>query len=165
MATCKPGEVANPNDYHGRSPVKGTLLNGGSDTKEYNVWFRNDPNGGNAEKYLVDDSGKPVYYVDPGINGTIRKLPNGQDIPKFDAPKATLMSYIIKGILGATAAVGPRAPRRDDRDRARDVRHSVARVRGRRLSSALLLLADSRRRDGALGGGHAGSRRSTRARI
>ncbi|HJQ38366.1 MAG TPA: oligopeptide transporter, OPT family [Thermoanaerobaculia bacterium] len=96
----QPGETANPNDYHGRDHVKGALLSGGTDTKEYNVWFRNDPSGGNSEKYLVDDSGKPVYYVDPGINGTIRKLPNGQDIPKFDAPKATLMSYIIKGILG-----------------------------------------------------------------
>jgi putative OPT family oligopeptide transporter len=93
-------EVANPQDYHGKSTVKGTLLNGGTDTKSYNVWFRQDPSGGNAEKYLVDDSGKPVYYVDPGINGTIRKLPNGNDVPKFDAPKATLMSYIIKGILG-----------------------------------------------------------------
>ncbi|MGZ5432856.1 MAG: OPT/YSL family transporter [Thermoanaerobaculia bacterium] len=71
-----------------------------ADSKTYNVWFRQDPAGGNAEKYLVDDSGRPVYYVDPGINGTIRKLPNGQDVPKFDAPKATLMSYIIKGILG-----------------------------------------------------------------
>jgi uncharacterized oligopeptide transporter (OPT) family protein len=45
-------------------------------------------------------SGTPVYFVDRGINGSIRKLPNGQDVPKFDAPKATLMSYIIKGILG-----------------------------------------------------------------
>ena len=97
---AQPGEVADPKDYHGRDHVKGALLNGGTDTKEYNVWFRNDASGGNAEKYLVDDSGKPVYYVDPGINGTIRKLPNGQDVPKFDAPKATLMSYIIKGILG-----------------------------------------------------------------
>src|SRR5713101_5540161 len=37
--------------------------------------------------------------MDRGINGTIRKLPNGTDVPKFDAPKAVLMSYIIKGIL------------------------------------------------------------------
>jgi putative OPT family oligopeptide transporter len=93
-------EVADPKDYHGKSQVKGTLLSGGTDTKTYNVWFRQDASGGNAEKYLVDDSGHPVYYVDPGINGTIRKLPNGNDVPKFDAPKATLMSYIIKGILG-----------------------------------------------------------------
>jgi hypothetical protein len=73
---------------------------GAPDTQEYLVWHRQDPSGGNAEKFLVDETGTPVYFVDPGINGTIRKLPNGQDVPKFDAPKATLMSYIIKGILG-----------------------------------------------------------------
>jgi hypothetical protein len=79
----------------------GKTLSGGKDPKEYNVWFRqNTASGANAEKYLVDDNGKPVYYVDPGINGAIRKLPNGDDVTKFDAPKATLMSYIIKGILG-----------------------------------------------------------------
>jgi hypothetical protein len=80
--------------------VKGALYSGGRDDKTYNVWFRQDPSGGNAEKYLVDDGGKPVYYVDPGINGAIRELPGGREIKKFDAPKATLMSYIIKGILG-----------------------------------------------------------------
>ena len=95
-----PGETAKPNELHGREHVEGALLTGGKDTKEYRVWFRNDASGGNAEKYLVDEAGTPVYYVDPGINGTIRKLPNGNDVPKFDAPKATLMSYIIKGILG-----------------------------------------------------------------
>jgi putative OPT family oligopeptide transporter len=70
------------------------------DTKVYHVWHRQDTNGGNAEKYLVDDSGRPVYFVDPGINGTFNHLPNGERLTKFDAPKATLMSYIIKGILG-----------------------------------------------------------------
>jgi putative OPT family oligopeptide transporter len=98
--SLKPGEVAKPSEFHGRASVKGFLPNGGRDSNEYNVWFRQDASGGNAEKYLVDDGGKPVYYVDPGINGTIRKLPNGTSVPKFDAPKATLMSYIIKGILG-----------------------------------------------------------------
>jgi putative OPT family oligopeptide transporter len=100
--SVQPGEVANSKDFHGRETVKGSIAATGAaeDTKSYNVWFHQDPSGGNAEKYLVDDSGKPVYYVDPGINGSIRKLPNGQDVPKFDAPKATLMSYIIKGILG-----------------------------------------------------------------
>ncbi len=95
-----PGETAKPADLHGKETVKGTILAGGTDSKTYDVWFRNDPSGGNAEKYLVDASGRPVYFVDPGINGTVTKLPNGQNIPKFDAPKATLMSYIIKGILG-----------------------------------------------------------------
>jgi uncharacterized oligopeptide transporter (OPT) family protein len=98
--SVKAGEIADSKDYHGRDHVKGVIATGVKDTNEYNVWFRQDASGGNAERYLVDDSGKPVYYVDPGINGTIRKLPNGQDVIKFDAPKATLMSYIIKGILG-----------------------------------------------------------------
>ncbi|MFN7621637.1 MAG: OPT/YSL family transporter, partial [Acidobacteriota bacterium] len=35
----------------------------------------------------------------PGINGAVDQLPDGTRVPKFDAPKATLMSYIIKGIL------------------------------------------------------------------
>src|SRR5207245_5786550 len=38
---------------------------------------------------------------DPGINGIYDKLPgSNQSVSKFTAPKATLMSYIIKGILG-----------------------------------------------------------------
>ncbi len=41
----------------------------------------------------------PVYLVDPGINGVHRTRPDGTQVNKFDAPKATLMSYIIKGIL------------------------------------------------------------------
>jgi putative OPT family oligopeptide transporter len=98
--SAKAGEIAQRKDFHGRGHVQGMLLNGGTDAKEYNVWFRQGDTGANAEKYLVDDAGKPVYYVDPGINGSIRKLPNGTDVTKFDAPKATLMSYIIKGILG-----------------------------------------------------------------
>jgi hypothetical protein len=37
--------------------------------------------------------------VDPGINGAHKTRPDGSTVTKFDAPKATLMSYIIKGIL------------------------------------------------------------------
>jgi putative OPT family oligopeptide transporter len=98
--SAKPGDVAPPAQWHGKETVKGVISTGGRDTKEYNVWFRPDPAGGNAQKYLVDDSGRPVYYVDPGINGAVRELPSGATVQKFDAPKATLMSYIIKGILG-----------------------------------------------------------------
>ncbi len=96
----QPGERVDVSTLTRKEKVEGTLASGAADTKEYFVWHRQDPSGGNAEKYLVDDSGTPVFFVDPGINGTIRKLPNGTDVPKFDAPKATLMSYIIKGILG-----------------------------------------------------------------
>ena len=97
--SVQPGEIASPDQFHGREKI-GANVAGQADANEYNVWFRQDPAGGNAEKYLVDDAGKPVYYVDPGINGTIRQLPGGKQVDKFDAPKATLMSYIIKGILG-----------------------------------------------------------------
>lgn len=55
--------------------------------------------GGAAKQYLVDGTGKAVYLVDPGINGTVTKRPDGSEVRKFDAPKATLVSYIIKGIL------------------------------------------------------------------
>jgi len=96
----QPGERVDVSTLTRRERVEGTLAGGPADTREYFVWHRQDPGGGNAEKYLVDETGTPVFFVDPGINGTIRKLPNGTDIPKFDAPKATLMSYIIKGILG-----------------------------------------------------------------
>ena len=100
IGSLQPGEHADVSKLTRREHIEGTLASGPADSKEYFVWHRQDPSGGNAEKYLVDASGTPVYFVDRGINGTIRKLPNGQAVPKFDAPKATLMSYIIKGILG-----------------------------------------------------------------
>ncbi len=55
--------------------------------------------GLNSGKYLVGDDGKVAYYVDPGINGTIKTRDNGFDVQKYDAPKARLMSLIIDGIL------------------------------------------------------------------
>ena len=70
-----------------------------TDTNTYKVWHKYDDVGGPSGKYLVDNSGKPVYLVDPGINGTHTKRPDGTTVKKFDAPKAVLMSYIIKGIL------------------------------------------------------------------
>jgi putative OPT family oligopeptide transporter len=70
-----------------------------SDQNSYRVWQRIDPAGGPAQRYLVNAEGAPVYLVDPGINGTHRVRPDGSTVQKFDAPKATLMSYIIKGIL------------------------------------------------------------------
>jgi uncharacterized oligopeptide transporter (OPT) family protein len=74
-------------------------LQAASDPKTYRVWQRMDPDGGAAQRYLVNEQGVPVYLVDPGINGTHRVRPDGSAVQKFDAPKATLMSYIIKGIL------------------------------------------------------------------
>lgn len=68
--------------------------------KEYWVYHHTADDAGSAVKYLVDDGGTPQFLVDPGINGTHNYTADGQPAPdKFDAPKATLMSYIIKGIL------------------------------------------------------------------
>jgi hypothetical protein len=69
------------------------------DNNEYRTWHKISEKDGPPGKYLVDAQGTPVYYVDPGINGTHRTTPDGSSVTKYDAPKATLMSYIIKGIL------------------------------------------------------------------
>src|SRR5207253_2757005 len=69
------------------------------DHASYRVWQKTDTLGAPPGKYLVDDSGKAVWLVDPGINGTQTVRPDGSPVRKFEAPKARLMSYIIKGIL------------------------------------------------------------------
>jgi uncharacterized oligopeptide transporter (OPT) family protein len=69
------------------------------DGRVYHVWQKADPSGGAATRYLVRDDGTAAYLVDPGINGHVKVRPDGTSVTKFDAPKATLMSYIIKGIL------------------------------------------------------------------
>jgi putative OPT family oligopeptide transporter len=93
-----PGTRVDVSTLQRRERVQGPQAS--SDPKEYYVWHYQDPSGGNAEKYLVDETGRLAYYVDPGINGAVKTLPSGEKVTKFDAPKATLMSYIIKGILG-----------------------------------------------------------------
>lgn len=70
-----------------------------ADLATYRVWQKTDTAGGTPGRYLVDGSGAPKYLVDPGINGTHRERPDGTMVSKFAAPKATLMSFIIKGIL------------------------------------------------------------------
>jgi putative OPT family oligopeptide transporter len=69
------------------------------DPGTYLVWQKTDTTGGPAGRYLVDRTGRAVWLVDPGINGLHRERPDGTTVIKFAAPKATLMSYIIKGIL------------------------------------------------------------------
>ncbi len=71
-----------------------------SDNQSYASWYNTDTSAAPAGRYLVDRStGQAAWLVDPGINGTYNKRPDGSTVRKFDAPKATLMSYIIKGIL------------------------------------------------------------------
>jgi putative OPT family oligopeptide transporter len=69
------------------------------DNNEYRTWHKIEEKNGPPGKYLVNAQGVPVYHVDPGINGTHRVGPDGSSVTKYDAPKALLMSYIIKGIL------------------------------------------------------------------
>ena len=82
---------------HGEERLRG--MQGSDDARAYRVWQRPGTATEPARKYLVDETGVPVYLVDPGINGTHRVRPDGTEATKFSAPKATLMSYIIQGIL------------------------------------------------------------------
>jgi putative OPT family oligopeptide transporter len=99
-----PAQVASPG-LHAPADAKFSPLEGlhGSqgrqDTNLYRVWQKTDAAGGPAGKYLVNAAGTAVWLVDPGINGTIDQRPDGTKVRKFLAPKAMLMSYIIKGIL------------------------------------------------------------------
>ena len=77
--------------------LKGPQAN--TDTGLYRPYHKTDTAGGPAGRYLVNDQGAPVYLADPGINGIHKTRPDGSQVTKYDAPKATLMSYIIKGIL------------------------------------------------------------------
>jgi hypothetical protein len=70
-----------------------------SDPATYRTWHKTDDTGGPPGKYFVNEQGTAVYLADPGINGTHKIRPDGTTVTKFDAPKAVLMSYIIKGIL------------------------------------------------------------------
>ncbi len=69
------------------------------DTATYRAWHKTGDEGGPAGKYLLNERGEAVWLVDPGINGAFAQRPDGTTARKYTAPKATLMSYIIKGIL------------------------------------------------------------------
>jgi len=86
-----------PTKLETREPLEGPQAK--DDAKSYLVWHKTDDVDGPSGKYLVDDAGAAVYFVDPGVNGSHTVRPDGTRVAKFDAPKATLMSYIIKGIL------------------------------------------------------------------
>ena len=64
------------------------------------MWQRSDPSGRRRRANTSwTRAGNAVWLVDPGINGTHTQRPDGTTVDKFNAPKAMLMSYIIKGIL------------------------------------------------------------------
>jgi putative OPT family oligopeptide transporter len=94
----------NPDQYvkSGDQPKREGLQGGqaSSDSNSYYVVHKTTTEYGPAGRYLVNDQGVPVYLADPGINGIYDRLPGTTNtVAKFTAPKATLMSYIIKGIL------------------------------------------------------------------
>ena len=84
------GPLGPPQKLHGPEAA--------NDSNAYATWHKVDEKNGPPGKYLVDAQGVPVYYVDPGINGTHRVRPDGSSVAKYDAPKATLMSYIIRAV-------------------------------------------------------------------
>jgi putative OPT family oligopeptide transporter len=94
-----PGELST--DVSALPPALESLrgVQGASDAQSYRVWQKTDTQDGPPGKYLVDGAGRAVWLVDPGINGTVHQRPDGTQVRKFDAPKATLMAYIIRGIL------------------------------------------------------------------
>lgn len=65
----------------------------------YRVYRVTEPTGNVlVGKYLVDDTGRIRYLVDPGIAGVVTEV-NGKHVTKLDSPKARLFSLIIDGIL------------------------------------------------------------------
>jgi putative OPT family oligopeptide transporter len=93
-----------PDQYvkSGDQPKREGLQGGqaSSDSNTYYVVHKTSTEYGPAGRYLVNEQGAPVYLADPGINGIYDKVPGSTNtVAKFTAPKATLMSYIIKGIL------------------------------------------------------------------
>ncbi len=68
--------------------------------KSYHVWRLVNPiQGARPGKYLVDDQGQARYLIDPAINGVVEARDDGSKVTKYKAPKATLMAFIIDGIM------------------------------------------------------------------
>ncbi|HMB08639.1 MAG TPA: oligopeptide transporter, OPT family, partial [Isosphaeraceae bacterium] len=79
----------------------------GPDGTDYRVWRVVNPRPGvQPGKYLVDESGRARYLVDPAINGRVNTRDDGSRVTKYDAPKATLMALIIDGIISRKLAWG-----------------------------------------------------------
>ena len=97
VAQVAPGLVTDSTRLEQRESLQGPQA--ATDSYTYRVWHKTDDLGGPAGKYLVDGAGRAVWLVDPGINGSHAQRPDGTEVRKYDAPKATLMAYIIKGIL------------------------------------------------------------------
>lgn len=91
------GLAVEPAQLEGPEALRGPQS--ADDAATYRVWHSSDDTVAPPGKYLADEAGRVVYLVDPGINGNYSVRPDGSEVRKFGAPQATLMSYIIKGIL------------------------------------------------------------------
>jgi putative OPT family oligopeptide transporter len=98
------GLRANPAELGATETLEGAQAN--DDRNSYRVWQKTTTENGPAARYLVNEQGVPLYIVDPGINGVFERRPDASSVQKFTAPKATLMSYIIKGILSGNLPWG-----------------------------------------------------------
>jgi putative OPT family oligopeptide transporter len=71
----------------------------GPDGNTYRIHYVVEPVGSVlVGKYLVDDSNRIKYLIDPGIAGVVSEV-DGKRVTKLDSPKARLFSLIIDGIL------------------------------------------------------------------
>jgi uncharacterized oligopeptide transporter (OPT) family protein len=69
----------------------------------YHVWRPTKEKYPSVEggKYLVDDSGRVRFHIDPAVTGTLTERDDGSKVNlKFEAPKTQVMALIIKGVLG-----------------------------------------------------------------
>jgi uncharacterized oligopeptide transporter (OPT) family protein len=71
------------------------------DPKEYFVLTTADGElpGIDGGKYLVDESGKIAYLVDPAVNGKRKAEDDGTAVDRFKAPKTQLVAFIINGLF------------------------------------------------------------------
>jgi uncharacterized oligopeptide transporter (OPT) family protein len=103
-----PGNVALPVPSEAPREKPGRPYNTGwegqpADTNEYRVVHARDGDvpGLAAGRYLVDESGRPVYRADVPISREAKEMDNGSEAPKeFTAPQPRLFANIIEGILG-----------------------------------------------------------------
>ncbi len=128
---------APPADHGGTSPP---LL----------VWHKTDDASGPAGRYLVDDAGRAVWLVDPGINGVHpipRRRHGGEEVRRAQGDPHVVHH---QGDPRPAAAVGARPLRGDDRARPGALRDPFPRLRGRRLPPARLVHPHPRGRARAL---------------
>src|SRR6476620_6515461 len=62
-----PADLSAPSDANLGSPERIRVAQSTMDPQLYRSWQRADPNGGPAQRYLVNNQGEAIYLVDPGI--------------------------------------------------------------------------------------------------